>query len=111
MRRALPFVLLAASLVLIGVGVVQLVQTRTAAPAAPRVTVATQAPTDDVRRISVQELSNRLQGPNPPLVWDFRTADSYVQGHLPNSRLVQLEEIATLAKTLDRKQPIVTLCA
>jgi rhodanese-related sulfurtransferase len=111
MRRALLFVLLAASLALIGVGVVQLIQTRTTALIAPRVVVATQVPTDDVRRISVQELSNRLQGSNPPLVWEYRTADAYAQGHLPGSRWVQIEETATLAKNLDRKQPIVTLCA
>jgi len=110
MRRIALFVLLVASLALIGVGAIQLLQAREAASRAPSVAIATPVPTGDVRRISVQELDQALKRPNPPLVWEFRTAETYAQQHLPNSRLVQLTEIATLAKGLDRQQAIVALC-
>jgi hypothetical protein len=108
MRQTAMYVLLVLSLLLIGLGVLRLAQPR---DAAPRVVIATGASTVDVRRISVEELNARLQSSNPPLVWDFRTAESYAEGHVPNSRLVQLSEVSDLAQSLDRQQPIVTLCA
>ena len=107
MRKLLLLVLLVFSLALITIGALQLVQARSA----PRVVIATQAPTTDVRRVSVQELAQMLEAANPPLVWEFRTADSYAQQHLPGSRLVQLEEIAGLAKSLNRDQAIVAVCS
>jgi hypothetical protein len=65
----------------------------------------------DVRRISVRDLHAKLQGPNPPLVWDLRSAESYAQQHVPGARLVQITEILALAQDIDREQAIVTLCA
>jgi len=66
---------------------------------------------ENVRRISVGELHGKLKGPNPPLVWDLRSAEAYAQGHIPGARLVQFSELPTLSQGLDRKQAIVTLCA
>ena len=111
MRKIVLLVLLIGSLALIGVGVVQLAQARMAASRGPSVVIATAVPTGDVRRMSVQELDQALKGPNPPLVWELRTAETYAQQHLPGSQLVQLAEVATAAKGLDKQRAIVTVCA
>lgn len=65
---------------------------------------------DQVARIAPVELQRRLNGPNPPLVWELRTPDRYAAGHIAGSRLVQLHEVAALAQDLDRRQAIVTSC-
>ena len=116
-------ILVIASVAAIAIGVLQLAPAA-GAPAAvaqmPGATAigggqqATSGPTPsiaDVRRISVGELHGKLQRPNPPLVWDIRSAEAYAQGHIPGARLVQFSEIPTLVQGLDRKQAIVTLCA
>ncbi len=107
MRKIFLFGLVAISLLLIAVGASQLLNPqRPAAPAEPLGIVAA----DGVPRITVQDLHGRLQQPNPPLVWEFRTADTYAVEHLPGSRLVQLEQIAAFAQSLNKQQAIVTLC-
>ncbi len=101
-------VLVIASVVAILVGVWQL------APAAGESQQAATGPTPSVaqvRRISAGELHAKLQRPNPPLILDLRSAESYAQQHIPGARLIQIAEIPTLAQDLDRNQPIVTLCA
>ena len=111
-------VLVIASVAAIAIGVLQLAPTASApaavAPASDGGQQAASGPTPsiaDVRRISVGELHGKLQRPNPPLVWDFRSAEAYAQGHIPGARLVQFSELPTLIQGLDRKQAIVTLCA
>ena len=116
-------ILVIASVTAIAIGVLQLAPTAVApAPGAPVAVAPTTGgsqqaapgPTPsiaDVRRISVGDLHGRLQGSNPPLVWDLRAAEAYAQQHSPGARLVQISEIPTLAQDLDRKQAIVTLCA
>jgi hypothetical protein len=116
-------ILVIASVAAIAIGVLQLAPTAVApasgAPVAvaPTTSGSQQAalgPTPsiaEVRRISVGDLHGKLQGSNPPLVWDLRAAEGYVQQHIPGARFVQISEIPTLAQGLDRKQAIVTLCA
>jgi hypothetical protein len=121
-------ILVIASVTVIAIGVLQLAPTAvTPAPGGPAaVAPAPGAPTTggsqqaaagptpsiaDVRRISVGDLHGKVQGLNPPLVWDLRAAEAYAQQHIPGARLVQISEIPTLAQGLDRKQAIVTLCA
>jgi hypothetical protein len=111
-------ILVIASVAAIAFGVLQLSPTASA-PAAVAPTVgggqpALSGPTPaiaDVRRISVGDLHAKLQGPNPPLVWDLRSADAYAQQHIPGARLVQFSELPALAQDLDRKQAIITLCS
>ena len=106
-------ILVIASLVAIAIGVLQLAPA-TGAPATGGSQQAAPSPTPsiaEVGRISVGDLYAQLQGPNPPLVWDLRSAESYAQQHIPGARLVQISEIPTSAQGLDRKQAIVTLCA
>jgi hypothetical protein len=111
-------ILVIASVVAIGIGVLQLAPAASAPAAVATVSGGGQqvasGPTPsiaDVRRISVGELHGKLQGPNPPLVWDIRSAEAYAQGHIPGARLVQFSELPTLSQGLDRKQAIVTLCS
>jgi hypothetical protein len=111
-------ILVIASVAVITIGLLQLAPTANApsavAPATGGGQPAASGPTPsiaDVRRISVGELHGRLQRPNPPLVWDIRSAEAYAQGHIPGARLVQFSELPTLIQGLDRKQAIVTLCA
>ena len=106
-------ILVIASVAAIAIGVLQL----TPVPGAPATGGSQQAapgPTPsiaEVRRISVGDLHAKLQRPNPPVVWDIRSAESYAQQHIPGAQLVQISEIPALAQGLDRKQAIVTLCA
>ena len=116
-------ILVIASVAAIAFGVLQLAPTASAPAAVAPGTGATaigggqqaaSGPTPaiaDVRRISVGELHGKLQGANPPVVWDFRSAESYAQQHIPGARLVQITEIPALAQGLDRNKAIVTLCA
>jgi 3-mercaptopyruvate sulfurtransferase SseA len=106
-------ILVVASVAAIAIGVLQLAPaavgptTNGSRQAAPGSTPSVA----DVRRISVSDLHANLQGPNPPLLWDLRSAESYAQQHIPGARLVQISEIPMLAQGMDRKQAIVTLCA
>jgi len=108
MKRVFLPALLVVSLLLIGVGVFQLCQ---GSRPAGRVEAVTAAPVTDAPRITVEDLSAALNGAHPPLVWEFRTAESYEQGHIPGSWLVLFDEIEVMARDLDRNRPIVTLCA
>ena len=83
---------------------------RSAAPAAVS-PVAERAPAEEgVKRILPEELQRRLDGPNPPLVWELRSPDRYEKEHIPGSKLVKLPEVTALAEGLDRSQAIITNC-
>ncbi|GEM_PF-2139442 len=101
-------ILIVVSLVVIMIGVTQLNRpagNEGQAPAGPTPTIA------EVRRISATELHARLQGPNPPLVWEIRSLEAFLGGHVPGSRQVQFADIPMLAQRLDRNTSIVLLCA
>jgi hypothetical protein len=116
-------ILVIASVAAIAIGVLQFAPTASAPAAVAVGTGATavgggqqaaSGPTPSIaeaRRISVGDLHAKLQGSNPPLLWDLRSAEAYTQGHIPGARLVQIAEIPTLAQGLDLKQAIVTLCS
>jgi hypothetical protein len=106
-------ILVIASVAAIAIGVLQLAPPP-GVPAPGGSQQAALGPTPsiaDVRRISVSDLHAQLQGPNPPLLWDLRSIESYSQQHIPGARLVQISELPELAQGIDRKQAIVTLCA
>ena len=108
-KQTLLILLVIASLTLIAVGAYQVLQGSNGQDQ-----TATPGPTPsmaEVRRISVQDLHTKLQKPNPPQVWDMRSAEAFAGGHIANSQVVASNDIPALAKELDRKQPIVLLCA
>lgn len=74
------------------------------------------APSDTMRRISVQELADRLTGPNaqPTLLVDARAGIQYTQGHIPGATSLpafvapDLLQVQSLAIRPDI--PVVTYC-
>ncbi len=108
MRKSFLLVLIALSVLLVGVGVILLLRGE---PLQPPAALTTPLPAGEVARISVQELHARLQAAQPPLVWEFRSAESYAQQHVPGSRWMSFDAIEAGVVGLDRAQPIVTLCA
>ena len=108
-NRTLLVFLVIASLALIAVGAYQLLSGPNGQGQA---TVSGPTPSiADVRRISVQDLHAKLQKPDPPQVWDLRSAEAFAGEHIANLQLVAYNDVAALAQGLDRKQPIVLLCA
>lgn len=108
MRKSFLLLLIALSVLLMGVGVILLLQDE---PLQPPAALTTPLPAGEVARINVQDLHAQLQSARPPLVWEFRSAESYAQQHVPGSQLVSSDGIEASARGLDRTQPIVTLCA
>ncbi len=108
MRKSFLLLLIVLSVLLVGVGVVLLLQEE---PLQPPAALTTPLPAGEIARISVQDLHTRLQAARPPLVWEFRSAESYAQQHVPGSQWMSFDDIEAGVKGLDRTQPIVTLCA
>jgi hypothetical protein len=107
MRRVFLLMLMLLSLLLVIVGVFLVLQQPLDPPAA-----ALPSPSaDGVRRTTVDELQAQLAASNPPLVWEFRSPESYANAHIPGSRLVTMEGIPDAAAATDKRQAIVTLCA
>jgi hypothetical protein len=85
-------------------------QSTIASTSAGAAAVSPAAAQADVKRISPAELQARLNGPNPPLVWELRSIDSYEKQHIAGSKLVKLSEVVEAAQAMDREQAIVTNC-
>jgi rhodanese-related sulfurtransferase len=105
MRKILLAALILGSLLLFGLALNQLIGSR------PDPVPAEGAPVGGAQRITVQQLKQRLASPNPPLVWDQRSPEAFALLRVPGSRQVALGAVAVEAASLDRNQPIVTLCA
>lgn len=108
MRKSSLLLLVALSVLLVGLGLIMLLQDTSLLPPAA---LATPLRDGEVPRISVDQLHARLQGANPPLVWELRIPESYARQHIPGSQRVDMEQVASLAGGLSRQQPIVILCA
>lgn len=107
MRKSVLLVLIVASVTLVALGLILLIQDT---PPEPPVAVTTPLPGGEAARISVQELSRELQGTNPPVVWEFVSATQYANGHIPGADLMTFDEMPGAAEKLDKQQAIVTLC-
>ena len=108
MRKPLLIGAIILGLLLIAAGVYWL-----AAPpsgAASSLSGVTTPHADGVARIRAAALNTLLQGDDPPLVWELRSAETYAAQHVPGSRLMTLDEIAGAAAALDKGEAIVTLC-
>lgn len=107
MRKSLLLVLIVASVLLVAAGVILMIQD--APPTLPQA-VATPLPGGAGARINVQDLHAALQGPNPPLVWEFVSEEQFAAGHLPGARIMTFDGMAAAVEGLDKTQAIVTLC-
>jgi len=67
---------------------------------------------DEVPRITVQELADRLQSSNPPIVLDVRSRSTYNHddGKIPGSIRVLPDEINEWTAGKDQERSIVTYC-
>jgi 3-mercaptopyruvate sulfurtransferase SseA len=106
MRRPFLLALVVLSVLLVFAGAILLLQR----PLEQAIT-ATSTAAGEVRRITAEELRVQLATSSPPQVWDLRSAETYAQGHIPGSRLINLDEIPGAAAKLDKRQAIVALCA
>ena len=62
--------------------------------------------------ISVDELLDRINSDQPPLILDIRTVQEYTDGHIPNARQIYVTEINSNLENLQsfKEQEIVTIC-
>jgi rhodanese-related sulfurtransferase len=60
--------------------------------------------------ISPQELSERLQGPNPPLLLDCREADEWQHGHIERAVHIPMSEIRSRLRELEAARDVVVYC-
>jgi len=62
--------------------------------------------------IKVKDLSGVLKQANPPLVIDIRTANDYIESHIPGSVNIPQEELPLRGDELpeDRDAPVITVC-
>ena len=108
MRKSLLMLLVVFSAVVVGLGLIIVLRgTLLQTPAA----LTTPLPAGQVARITVEDLNEQLRGARPPQVWDLRSAEAYAYQHIPGSQRVESGQVTALAQGIDRKQPIVTLCA
>jgi hypothetical protein len=108
MRRPVLIALVAITLLLVAFGVVLVLQQQGQAPVAAN---EASPSTEDVPRVSAEALRGQLATSNPPLVWDFRPASTFAEGHIPGSHVLTLDAIPDAAANLDRRKAIVTVCA
>jgi predicted sulfurtransferase len=65
---------------------------------------------DQVPRISPREVQNRIDGGEPILIVDSRSADSYAKSHIAGAISVPLNEVESRLAELPRDQEIVFYC-
>lgn len=62
--------------------------------------------------LSPEQLSDQLDGPNPPLILDIRNTPDYQEGHIPGAKSINLEGIegylSRISVPLNR--PVVVVC-
>ena len=62
--------------------------------------------------ITVNELNERLNSNQPPLILDIRTVQEYTDGHIPTARQIYVTEIKSNLENLQpfKESEIVTIC-
>jgi SulP family sulfate permease len=70
----------------------------------------TQIPPGVLDDISPQELCQRLQSNDPPLVIDVREPREFQRGHIPQARSIPLHHLLTAETEIERDQPLVLVC-
>ena len=108
MRRPFLLTLVLVTFLLLAAGVVLLFQSRNV-PVQP--VTPDPAALAAVPRVDLSALADQLQTSTPPLVWDFRPAASFAEGHIPGSRVLTLDAIPDAAANIDKRQHVVTVCA
>ncbi len=63
-----------------------------------------------IKQLSVIDLAQRLQQPNPPVLIDVREPFEYEIAHVPGTHLHVLNDIGVWSKTLDKSGEYVLIC-
>jgi len=61
-------------------------------------------------RVTAQQLAQRLQSPQPPLVIDVRTPAEFAKGHLEGARNIPLRELPDRAHEIPQEGPVALHC-
>ena len=64
----------------------------------------------EMKSVDIATLYERLQGANPPMLVDVRTATEYDGGHVPEAVLIPLGAVAQRADELRGKGPVHLIC-
>jgi SulP family sulfate permease len=78
--------------------------------AAEQIPLHTEIPTGKVNEILPNQLWEDLHGDKPPLIVDVREPREYQRGHIPQAKLIPLNQLLTQEIDLPREQSIVTVC-
>jgi SulP family sulfate permease len=70
----------------------------------------TQIPAGAVREINARDLWNQLHRESPPLVIDVREPREFQRGHIPQAKLIPLQQLMNNRPELPRDFPIVLVC-
>ena len=77
-------------------------------PSTPSPTIAQQR--DDVRRVTTAELADLIKQ-GKVLVVDVRNKEMFDRGHIPQAKLLPVNEVGERGKELPRDRMIVTYCS
>ncbi|HKA66835.1 MAG TPA: rhodanese-like domain-containing protein [Solirubrobacterales bacterium] len=69
-----------------------------------------ERPVRKIELIDPDELAERVEGPEPPLVLDVRNAAEYAGEHIPDSLHIPYGDLAGRCEELPRDRPIATIC-
>ena len=69
-----------------------------------------ERPVSRIELIEPGELAARVEGPQPPLILDVRSAAEYATEHIPGSRHIPYGELSARLDELPRDRPIATIC-
>ena len=64
-----------------------------------------------VRRMSIEELKERMNAEKPFILADARDVDSYDSSHIPGAIPVPMDEVDQLAEGYDRDIDVITYCS
>jgi hydroxyacylglutathione hydrolase len=67
-------------------------------------------PVQTIELIDPEELAQRIEGPQPPLVLDVRNDSEYAGEHIPDSLHIPYGELAARTDELPQDRPIATIC-
>jgi hydroxyacylglutathione hydrolase len=69
-----------------------------------------ERPVRRIELIAPEELSRRMEGPQPPLVLDVRNAAEFAAEHIPGSLHIPYGDLGQRLGELPRERPIATIC-
>jgi rhodanese-related sulfurtransferase len=72
---------------------------------------ADERPIETIEAIDVDDLAERLDGDEPPLLLDVRGEDEFEEAHIPGSVLIPFGELKGRLGELPRDRPIATICS